>query len=268
LGTDDKRHRILQGEKAACGMYSKLGYAILAEKELTDTVEWLMVVDQEAFQRCQQEKQAGGGRFPTTASSNVQAMQQSLVESVRERFSRKLTDGRTSPVGQGDMANLFLLMNLCPPGDFQTKLIPWGVHLGPEMERNYLVAVRAAIADRDRLEDASLALCDLHGTILAVCAARRAMPFTRNAIDIDFYCLPSFLAANRPAVVDLVAAVLTRVEQSAEKPSPCRVLFSGVDEVKIRLFGELGFTLTGNTYPYFTAEGKPAFQAREWEKTL
>jgi len=268
LGTDDKRHRILQGEKAAHRMYSKLGYAILAEKELTDTVEWLMVVDRPIFERCQQEKQAGGGRFPEATPQDVADMQRCLIENVREQFGRELADGRTSPVGQGDMANLFLLMNLCPPGDFRIKLAAWGVQLGPEMERCYLVNVRPAIADRDRLEDASLALRDRHGSILAVCAARRAFPFTRNAMDIDFYCLPRFLAANRPAVVGLVEAVLTRIEQSTERPSPCRILCSGVDQEKIRIFEDLGFASTGNTYPYFTAEGKPAFQAREWEKTL
>jgi len=227
-----------------------------------------MVVDRPLFERCQQEKQTAGGRFPAATPQDVRDMQHGLIESVREQFSRKLDDGAVSPVGQGDMANLFLLMNLCPPGDFQSKLIPWGVQLGLEMERSYLVSVRPAIADRDRLEDASMALYDRRGTMLAVCASRRASPFTRNAMDIDFYCLPRFLAANRPAVAGLVKAVLTRIEQSTERPSPCRVLFSGVDQEKIRLFEDLGFVLTGNTYPYFTAEGKPAFQAREWEKTL
>ena len=107
------------------------------------------------------------------------------------------------------------------------------MQLGPEMERCYLVGVRPALADRDRLEDASLALRDRHGAIMAVCAAQRAFPFSRNVMRIDFYCLPRFLAANRPAVVALVEAVLARIEQSAERPSPCRLLFSGVDEEKI-----------------------------------
>jgi hypothetical protein len=87
-------------------------------------------------------------------------------------------------------------------------------------------------------------------------------------MDIDFYCLPRFLDANRPAVVELVKATLTVIEQSAARPSPCRLLFSGIDEEKIRLFQDLGFSPTGNTYPYFTAEGKPVFQAGEWEKTF
>ena len=268
LGTDDKRHRIQQGEKAAYSMYSKLGYSILAEKELTDTIEWLMVVDQPSLDRCVQEREAAGGRFPKETSPEVRRIQQDLVDNIREQFSRELPDGQISPVGEGDLANLFLLMNLCPPGDFQVKLAAWGVQLGPEMERGFIVSVRPGIADRDRLEDASLALRDRHGTILAVCAAKRAFPFSRNVMDIDFYCLPRFFAANRPAVVALVQAVLTRIEQSTERPSPCRLLFSGVDRDKIRLFQDLGLTPTSHTYPYFTADGKPAFQATECEKTL
>jgi hypothetical protein len=268
LGTDDKRHRIQQGERAACGMYSKLGYAILAEKELTDTVEWLMVVDQQLLQRCQEEKQAGGGRFPAATPPDVAELQRGLVEDVRERFSQRLADGQASPVSQGDMANLFLLMNLCPADDFRVKLVPWGVQLGPEMERCYLVGVRPALADCDRLEDASMALRDRRGSIVAVCAAQRASPFTRNVMRIVFYCLPRFLAANQPAVVALVEAVLARIEKSSERPSPCRLLFSGVDEEKIALFEKLGFSPTCNTHAYFSAEGKPLFEAREWERTF
>jgi GNAT superfamily N-acetyltransferase len=268
LGTDDKRYRIEQGEKAACGMYSKLGYAILAEKELTDTVEWLMVVDPPLFERCQQLKQAAGGRFPATTPSDVVEMQQELIEGIRQQFSRAVADAEVSPIGQGDLANLFLLMNLCPPGDFQAKVIPWGVQLGPEMERCFLVHVRPAIADCDRLEDASLALRDRHGAILAVCAAKREFPFTRNVMQIDFYCLPGFFAANRAAVVALVEAVLARIEPSPQRSRPCRVLFSGIDQEKMRLFEHLGFARTGNTYPYFTADGKPAFVACECEKVL
>jgi hypothetical protein len=268
LGTDDKRHRIQQGEKAAYTMYAKLGYAILAERELTDTVEWLMVVDRPIFDLCQQEKQAAGGRFPKDSISSIRAMQQSLIENVREQFSRKVIDGQTSPVGQGDLANLFLLMNLCPPDDFQLKLASWGIHFGPEIERGFTVNVRPAIADCDRLEDASQALRDRRGSILAVCAARRAFPFTRNAIEIDFYCLPRFFCSNRPAVVELVKATLARIGHSAAKPCPCRVLFSGIDEGKIRLLQELGFSPTGNTYSYYTAEGQQSFSAGEWEITL
>jgi hypothetical protein len=268
LGTDDKRHRIQQGEKAAYSMYAKLGYAILAEKELTDTIEWLMVVDQNLLQRCNQEKQAGGGRFPEKTPPEILDMYRGLVESVREKFSQRLTDGQTSPVTEGDMANLFLLMNLCPADDFRVKLVPWGVQLGPEMERCYLVSVRPAIVDCDRMEVASLALRDSHGSITAVCAAQRVFPFTRNAMRIDFYCLPRFLAANRPAVAALVEGVVAKIAESAERPSPCRLLFSGVDAEKIALFESLGFLPTPNTLPYFTAEGAPAFTAREWEKTL
>jgi hypothetical protein len=46
------------------------------------------------------------------------------------------------------------------------------------------------------------------------------------------------------------------------------LLFSGIDEEKIGVFENLGFSPTGSTDPYFTAEGALAFQAREWEKTF
>jgi hypothetical protein len=268
LGTDDKRYRIQQGEKAACGMYSKLGYAILAEKELTDTIEWLMVVDAKLLERCQQVRQAGGGRFPSPMPADVAEMQKVLVEGIREQFGQPLSDGEISPVGEGDLANLFLLMNLCPPDDFRVKVVPWGVQLGPEMERCYLVKVRPAIADCDRLEDASLALRDRHGAILAVAAAQRVFPFTLNVMQIDFYCLPRFFAANRPAVVALVEAVLARIEQSPQRSSPCRLLFSGIDPEKQRLFADLGFVPTATVHPYFTADGQPAFQACECERVF
>jgi hypothetical protein len=285
LGTDDKRYRIQQGEKAACSMYSKLGYAILAEKELTDTIEWLMVVDRKLLERCQQVRQSAGGRFPDPMPADIAEMQKVLVEGIREQFGRTLSDGdcpnfrvgengtvpfggNVSPVSEGDLANLFLLMNLCPADDFRVKVVPWGVQLGPEMERCYLVKVRPAIVDCDRLEDASLALRDKHGAILAVAAAEREFPFTRNVMQIDFYCQPRFLAANRPAVVALVEAVLARIEQSPQRSSPCRVLFSGIDAEKERLFAELGFAPTANVHPYFTADGQPAFQAREYERVF
>jgi hypothetical protein len=66
----------------------------------------------------------------------------------------------------------------------------------------------------------------------------------------------------------LVEAVLARIEKSAERPNPCRLLFSGVDEEKIGLFEKLGFARSGNTHPYFTAEGERTFEAREWGRTL
>ena len=70
-------------------------------------------------------------------------------------------------------------------------------------------------------------------------------------MDIDFYCLPSFLAANRPAVVALVEAVLTRIEQSDERPSPCRMLFSGVDRAEDWLVRELGLCFDRQHVPIF-----------------
>lgn len=268
LATDDKRHRMGQGERAAQSMYSRIGYRVLAERELADTVDWLMVIDSPVFERRQEAKQKNGGRFPPEISNDLQNLQVRLVEQTRERFSEKLTEGRIQPVSNGDLANLFLLMNLCPPDDFRVKLSAWGIHLGPEFERSFVVGVRPAIADRDRLEDASLSLRDNQGAVVAVCAARQAAPFTRNAMQVDFYCLPLFLETNRQAVVDLILATLEHVQQSPERPKPCRLLFSGADAKKTLLFQELGFNRTTNTYSYFGPDGSMGFEAQEYEKRL
>jgi GNAT superfamily N-acetyltransferase len=268
LATDDKRHRMQQGEKAAHSMYSRIGYRILAEKELADTVDWLMVIDSQIFERRQEAKRKNGECFPLEISNDLQNLQTCLVEQTRKRFSERLTDGRIQPVSNGDLANLFLLMNLCPPDDFRVKLSAWGIHLGPEFERSFVVGVRPAIADRDRLEDASLALLDNQGAVVAVCAARQAAPFTRNTMQVDFYCLPLFLEKNKQAVVDLIVATLERVQQSPERPKPCRLLFSGADAKKTLLFQGLGFTQTANTYSYFGPDGRMAFEAQEYEKLV
>ena len=270
LGTDDKRYRIQQGEKAAYSMYSKLGYAILAEKELTDTVEWLMVVDRPLFERCQQEKQAAGGRFPETTPPDVREMQQALVESVREQFSRNdWPTAKTSPVGQGDMANLFLLMNLCPPDDFQRQAGPlgspawagdgamlpgqrasgaWPIATGWKTPR-WPCAIGTGRSWRSVRPSECFrspeTRCRSTSTACRDFSPPTGRPWSR-------WSRPCWRASSN----------------RTERPSPCRLLFSGVDEEKIRLFEELGFAPTGNTYPYFTAEGKPAFQAREWEKVL
>ena len=268
LATDDKMHRILVGETAAHGMYLKLGYSILAEKRLADTIDWLMVVDPNIFELCQAAKQARAGRFPKEVSPEINSLQQKLIDGIRERLSQTFTDGRIEPVGDGDLANLFLLLNLCPPDDFRLKLVPWGVHLGPELERAYVINLRPAIADRDRLDDASLVLRDQQGAILAVCAARLQAPFTRNAIEIDFYCLPRFLARNQRAVMELIEATLTRIRQSIKRPRPCRILFSGIDPDKNTVFQKLGFTRTINVTAYYGSEGKLAFESRNFEKII
>jgi GNAT superfamily N-acetyltransferase len=268
LATDDKRHRIQQGEKAAHNLYSRMGYVILAEKELADTVDWLMVIDPPIFEACQQAKQRNGGRFPSKPSKDLVDRQCGLIEQTRERLSERLTDGKIQPIGDGDLANLFLLMNLCPPDDFRIKLGAWGVHLGPEFERSYVVGIRPAIVDRDRLEDASLALRNSHGAVVALCAAHQNVPFTRNAMQVDFYCLPRFLQKNRPAVVNLIAVTLDRIQQSPVRPKPCRLLFSGVDTDKFALFQELGFTRTANTCSYYALDGKVAFEAHEFERLI
>lgn len=267
LATDDKLHRIRQGETAAHAMYLKIGYAILAEKTLADTVDWLMVIDAPGLERCGRIKRENGGRFPAEIPEEVRVPQSVLIEQVRARFGQRLADGRIEPVSDGDLANLFLLLNLCPEVDFQLKLSAWGVQLGPEFERSYVVSVRPGIVDRDRLEDATMVLRDGRGAILAICAARICVPFTRHTMDVDFYCLPGFLKANRQAVAALVQATLERIRKSAERPSPCRILFSGVDREKIELFQELGFKPTNGICPYFGPEGKVVFEARDFERT-
>ncbi len=268
LATDDKRHRLQQGEKAAHRMYSKIGYAILAEKELSDTVDWLMAIDRGTFEACQRSKQANGGQFPKETAPEVRHSQRALLEQIRARFSQKPVPGRIQPVGNGDLADLFLLLNLSPPDNFAIELNAWGVHLGPELERAYVVNVRPAIVDQDRLEDSSMALRDEEGALVAVCAAHQAVPFTRNAMDIDFYCLPRLLEEDKPSMLNLVQTTLARLERSSQRPKPCRVLFTGIDAAKQALFVELGLVRTASTFPYFRPDGTIAFHAQQFERTL
>jgi GNAT superfamily N-acetyltransferase len=267
LATDDKRHRLGEGERAAHRMYSRLGYAVLARKELADTLDWLLVIDRQVFDAQQAAREGASGRFPEI-SPVLAAQQQALVERIQAELSGPLAGGRIQPAGDGDLAGLFLLLNLGPPDDFRLKLAPWGVQLGPEIERSYVVTVRPAIADRDRLEDASLVLRTGDGRIAAVCAARQAAPFARTTFEIDVYCLPRFLAADRAAVTQLVAATLSRIERSSARPRPCRLLFCGADVAKTRLFAGLGFAPAGNRYPYFGPDGQTLFAAEAYERLL
>lgn len=268
LATDDKLHRVQQGERAAYSMYSKIGFAILAEKRLADTVDWLMVVDRPTFDLARQDKQTGGGRFPKELSDGVKRQQRELIERARGQFGQLTTDGLAQPVREGDLAGLFLLMNLCPEDDFRLKLSSWNVHLGPEFEREYIVSVRPAIVDRDRLQDASLVLRGENGAVVAICAARQEAPFTRRTMRVDFYCLPQLLENNRRAVVDLVEATLARIEQSSERPAPCRVSFTGADPAKISLFESLGFTRTGAVSTYHSPETNTDLEAVEFLRII
>ncbi len=264
LATDDKLHRVEQGERAATAMYSKIGYSILAEKRLADTVDWLMVIDRACYELCQQEKQAGGGRFPKQVSPEVNGLQKQLVQQTRSRLGAKRAGGGATPVSDGDMASLFLLMNLCPDEDFRLKLFAWSVHLGPEFERTFITTLRQAIVDQDRLQDASLVLRDAGGSIVAVCAACQVAPFTRNTMQIDFYCLPEFLRNNPDELSGLVSATLERIQSSGTAPRPCRLVFTGIDPTKVAVFESLDFLETTAACPFFGPDGEIAFEAKEY----
>src|SRR5690606_13632859 len=108
------------------------------------------------------------------------------------------------PVSPGDLPNLFVLLNLCPPNDFRLKLTSWQVEHGPELERTFITTIRQGILDQDRLQDGTMVLRDASGAICAICAAQRLAPFTRHTFAIDFYCQPASLASRRGLVVELV----------------------------------------------------------------
>ncbi len=255
LETDDKLHRLEAGGRAAHALYAKLGYAILGEKRLADTVDWMMVVDEPVFAECQRLKQAGSLRGG--AESAVRLLQQELVASTRSRLGDPEGDLAFEPVSPGDLPNLFVLLNLCPADDFRLKLTSWQVEHGPELERTFITTIRQGIADQDRLQDATMVLRDGSGAIGAVCAAQRFAPFTRNTYAIDFYCLPALLASRRGLVVELVEQTIARIEASPLRPQPCRLEFVGVDPEKIALFEALGFEPTSTTTEFFAPGGDP-----------
>src|SRR5690606_15947192 len=153
-----------------------------------------------------------------------------LALSVRSNMEELEGDLSFEPVGPGDLASLFLLLNLCPPDDFRIKLHAWQVEQGPELERTFIATLRQGIVDQDRLQDATMVLRDGRGAIAAVCAARQLAPFTRQTFAIDFYCLPALLSSRRGVVIELVERTLSRIVASPLRPHPCRLEFHGVDE--------------------------------------
>ena len=266
LATDDKLHRIEAGERAAYTLYSKLGYAILAEKKLADTVDWLMITDQEIFNDCLLEKEKNNGRYPKETPSYIKEKQQKLIDKVRGEFSAKKKNLMIDKVTDGDLAFLFMLTALSPENDFKIKLDSWDVHLGAEFERSFVVNIRPAMLDQDRLEDATLVLRDEKGFILVVCAAKQVYPFSRNTIKIDFYCFPEFLSNNKKEVLNLINETIKRIKESEDSPNPCILSFSGIDEEKIPIFKDLGFKETGNKYQHYSQDGTIAYQTIEYSK--
>jgi ribosomal protein S18 acetylase RimI-like enzyme len=267
LATDDKINRIEQGERAAYSMYSRMGYAILGEARLADTIDWLMVIDQPLFTELLAQQAKGGGRLPTQEYPSVAEAKRQLVVRTRARFAQT-SASLIDPVSDGDLANLFVLLNLCPQNDFLLKLTSWQVHHGAEAERTFITTLRQAIVDQDRLQDASLVLRDEDGAAIAVCAAHQHSPFTRRTFGIDFYCLPVLLRGSHDTILDLVQRTIDRVSNSPDRPRPCRWSFVGVDLEKVRLFESLGFVATPNSTKYFGADGLVAVEAAEYVRTL
>lgn len=268
LETDDKLHRLAEGGRAAHSMYSRIGYTILGEKRLADTVDWMMAVTAPIFAECQKAKAVGGGKFPAEQSQEITEAQEAFVAGIRNRFSRASAELAIEPVSPGDLANLFVLLNLCPPDDFRLKLSAWHVHHGPETERTFIATLRQAIVDQDRLQDATMVLRDTGGAVAAVCAAQQLPPFTRQSYAIDFYCLPEFLKTSRDQVISLVTHTIERIYNCPSRPHPCRLLFTGIDDFKCSLFESLGFAPTGATVDYYSPEGEVAFAAREYQRVL
>lgn len=268
LDTDDKLHRRGEGERAAFGLYGRLGYAVLAEKEMVDALGWLMVIDRKIHNLFRQREATGSVDCALGLPTEVIQAQQELIEATRRRYSTATRPSAPSAVRPDDLADLFLLLNLCPSGDFQVKLASWGVVQGPEFERAFVVDIRPAILDRDRLEDASMVLRDGGAGIVAVCAARQAVPFSRQAYHIDFYCVPEFLATHPDLVRDLLEATIDRIRSATDRPRPCRLLHAGVDARKLEVFARLGFGRGANRHALHGSGGSRMLLLDEYEKAL
>lgn len=253
LATDDKINRLSQGERAAWSMYSKLGFATLGESRLADTVDWLMAADRSLCELHQSAKTAAG-RVADAALPSLSVAKEDFVQRTRARFTQ-IDNGIVESVRLGDLPALFLLLNLCPEADFQLKLTSWQIQTGPELERTFITTVRQALADRDRLHDASLALRDESGAIVAICAAQLSSPFSRRSYAIDFYCHPLLMRQSFDAVLSLVRLTVERIRTPPAGQRPCWLTFQGVDPEKIALFESLGFVETNNSAAYYQPTG-------------
>lgn len=270
LETDDRLVRKKEGERAAFGVYGKIGYAVLAEerKGEGEARGWLMAIDAELLARGQEAKRANGGAFPSEHGEEIGRRQEAFGAETRRRFGVEVKEARIEAVNAGDLAGLFLLLNLHPPDDFRLKLAAWGVVSGAELERSFVVSVRPAVLDRDRLEEAGQVLREPTTGIVAVCAARLMAPFSRRIYEMDFYCLPEFLATNEARVRALVEATIERIRRAAERPRPCRLRFSGVDAAKVRLMTELGFGRSGSGRAYPGMGDAALKEVNDYERVL
>lgn len=254
LATDDKIHRVDQGERAAHSMYSRLGYAILGETRLADTIDWLMAIDKPLLAASRN----------SSDSQQVAATKGEFITRTRGQFAAATSELRTEPVTAGDLAGLFLLLNLCPENDFRLKLTSWQIHYGPELERTFITTLRQAILDQDRLQDASQVLRDSEGRLLAVCAAQLIAPFTRRTYGIDFYAVPEFVRNHGARIANLVRSTIDRIRESSLATRPCTVSFVGIDEMKIDVFESLGFVSSGARTLYCDSTTGEAISAREF----
>lgn len=268
LATDDKLNRVESGEKAAHRMYSRIGYVILGEKRLADTVDWLMIIDAGIYDARQEEKRLRDGRFPEKIGPSIRKKQDDLIRDVRCRFESGSPGLRIDKATNGDLAGLFLLTALCPETDFRVKIDAWDVHQGPELERAFVVNIRPAMMDRDRLEEGAHVLRDEDGFIVTVCAARRVQPFHRNTYRMDVYGSPGLIANRRREVEELIAHTVETLRRDESLPDPCYLTFSGIDEAKIDLFRESGFQTTGNRTTFYSDDGGSEYTLEEYARLL
>ena len=268
LATDDKLNRIESGEKAAYSLYSKIGYSILAEKTMIDTVDWLMIIDKHIFNFCQQEKKNNHGKFPPKTPEYIKQEQYKLIKKIRNEFYKKKGNLKVQKVTDGDLAGLFCLLTLCPEVDFKVKLDSWDVHYGPEIERSFVVNIRPALLDLNRLEDGSLLLRDTNGLILAVCSAKLAAPFSKNRYKIDFYCFPEFLTNNQKIIYNFIKNAIKNLQNNKFIPKPCYLSFCGVDKVKISIFENFNFKKTGNSSQFYKQNGTLDYETYEYIREM
>lgn len=211
LETDDRLFRAKQGERAAYGMYGRLGYAVLRERRGPDATGWIMAINARLFALCR--KLNSRATVTAKARAQVQREQARMIAALRTQYTAPAGGVRIDRVRAGDLGGLFLLLNLHPPRDFAGKLAPWHVFDGPEFEHEFVVRVRPSLAAGQPPEDASLVLRDARLGIVAVCAARRAPG--RAEYGLDFYCVPGLLRRRGAEVRELIRQVRQRIAAEA-----------------------------------------------------